>query len=666
MKTADRHRHATLALAASFVLLSGGCLKTDLIAGAFNQGALDNSGGDPFHDPAELRRDIARRLIKDEITDGFFGQSTDPYVASWLDQAAKQAGRFKDVVINLCCAQGSNIGNACQLRPLPREGAMRETADTQNVRAALLRITQGWAGTDVGTAPFCGAGKLDEKSTGHFADYVRFHAAMERAVRAVAPKLVERIIDPAALEQGAAEAFAEAAAYLRKRRWRREIQRRTTAFVIKGGASTGIYSAGATWVVLHLIDGCMNDEACSVGHTMDYRVKLISGTSTGAMVSTAVDYYNAGKSADDRKKRIEQLGRWFTCYGVNDLYCTHSDQLFDLAKNLDGVLEFRGIEKLLGDAVDCDVLDNDSELLLNTVDFRSGRVFAVSDQDPRENRRTDAVVRSAVASAASPLVVKPVARLPVNYASKQVGTYLDGGVRSEIPLLPVAKRGAERVLLIASAQSVLGETKPLSSAIKIAARYIDVSTGGVAERDYAGSQQYIESARLAEIDACAEILRQTPDRCPAASCNADALCEASFTEVCLPPGAKAPAPTEGSRTYDRVQHLWKLTSIFRDETAVEGLHGYNFDPTELRRLFFAGAEVARVRCMEIARTLGLPVTLPGMRAKITAWCAPELPEPDALCAGVKASDHAQQDKLVTCSETYTPNPGKDCDAAGGK
>src|SRR6185369_9152331 len=120
-----------------------------------------------------------------------------------------------------------------------------------------------------------------------------------------------------------------------------------------------------------------------------------------------------------------------------------------------------------------------------------------------------------------------------------------------------------------------------------------------------------------------------------------------------PPSAnqRAPAPAAGSRTYDRVQHLWKLTSIFRDEIAVEGLHGYNFDPVELRRLFFAGAEVARVRCLEIARTLGLPVSAPGMRAKITAWCAPELPDAATLCAGVQSTDHAQQDKITTCSET---------------
>src|SRR6185436_5957431 len=79
MKHDSRPRPARAALAAavSLVLVSGGCLKTDLIATAFNGGALDNSSGDPFHDPIELRRDIARRLIKEEITDGFFGQSKD-------------------------------------------------------------------------------------------------------------------------------------------------------------------------------------------------------------------------------------------------------------------------------------------------------------------------------------------------------------------------------------------------------------------------------------------------------------------------------------------------------------------------------------------------------------------------------------------------------------
>jgi predicted acylesterase/phospholipase RssA len=674
MTSSDRPAptRALAAMAAALVLAAGGCFKTDTLARAFNAGALDNSSGDPFHDPTVLKREIARHLVKEQLTDGYFGQGPSPdgaYVAKWLDRAAQEPQKLARAVVDICCAQHANIGESCH--PRRDDGAdpdpNHEAELTQAARANLLRTTKHWANGDVPETALCNAGALDAPAARRFVDYVRFHAAVERAVRAAAPVLVERLVSPAALQQGAAEALSQAAAYLRARRWRREMGRRTTGLVVKGGASTGIYSAGIVWVALHLIDSCLRDDVCSDHGKRDLRFSLISGTSTGAMISAAVDHFNAAKSEGDRGRRIDRLARWFTCYGVSDLYCVRQRPIYDLADAQTGVMEFQGIDKLLRAAVDCDMLNNESELLLNTVDFRSGRIWALSDQDPAENRRTDDVVRAAVASAALPLIVKPIGKMPVNYDKQQEGTWLDGGIRSEIPLLPLAQRGAERVLLVASAQSVLGETKPLTNALSIAQRYIDVSTGGVAERDLAFAQQYIESARLAEIDACLELLRQQPALCPEPGCHAEALCEASWNDVCAPATTPATTPTAapvaGTRTYDRIRNMWKLTSFFRDETAVEGLHGYSFEPSELRRLFYAGAEAGRVRCQEIARTLGLPVDLRGMPAKIARWCIPDLPDSQALCDPSITGPHVAAGEVPVCDDDVPFVPGgegKDC------
>jgi hypothetical protein len=269
-------------------------------------------------------------------------------------------------------------------------------------------------------------------------------------------------------------------------------------------------------------------------------------------------------------------------------------------------------------------------------------------------------VQAGLASALLPLIGSPVLHLPVgrrfdpSRPDETEPAYLDGGIRSELPLLPLARRGAERVLVVSSAASVLGETRRLENAIQIATRYIDVSTGGIAESELAHARRHAESVRSSEIEACYDWLKESSAAlCPGKECDFPRICELrDFAGACSrrskSPPDEARRPQAALASY--VEPHWRILGVFRDEAEIEPLKGYDFDPVELRRLFRAGAEEARLRCHEIARLLGVapergPLD-PALEAKIVRWCSTELPRHAEVCAGIVREDHG----LRTCGD----------------
>jgi predicted acylesterase/phospholipase RssA len=654
------------------VLLFAGCLiKTDLIGSAFNGGVIDTSAGDPFRAPADVRADTVARLVKAELIDGYFAQGDHadaPHrVADWMDRAAADRTGFWERVVDLCTAEGAHFAPASGTSPgaAPADGGTPgpeapPSSQGQVAREKVLTTASQW--TDPPKQPICnGPNDRNDHALQHFADYVRFTNAVERAARAVAQVLIEGLIDKDAVERGAELAFRQVAHYIRHRGWHREIDRRTAGLVIKGGASTGIYSAGAVWVTLNVIFECMRDATCRA-HQPDPRFSLISGTSTGAFVAAAVDRFNTA-SDDDRSAELARIPYWFTCVGMNEMYCIRSGFIANLASETSpqlGALEFDGLERILESEIRCDEMQNASELVLNTVDFRSGRLFSLSDQDVSELRTKHDVVEGVLASALLPLIGKPVARLPVS-PGKEDATYLDGGIRSELPILPLVRRGAERVLVVSSAASILGETGRLRNALDIARRYIDLSTGGVTEGEMGHAQRQVESIRFAEMLACEGMLYRGGEasRAPMLRqlceppCRRHALCETRWTkeELCRPKqtesSAPSPSPRPSSRDEDDAQSLrppvehiasvWRMKGIFRDQEHVAETHGYDFNAPDQRRLFRAGAEAARLRCTEIADLLGIDYSPPNQRKKLAAWCSPVLRPVAEICGKMPPS-----------------------------
>ncbi|AKT36198.1 patatin-like phospholipase family protein [Chondromyces crocatus] len=679
-------RAGPLLLGALTVGAASCIVRTDFVPAAFNNGALD-SKGDPFREPAAVRAEVVERLVWDEVIDGYFGQGSGSapghQVAPWLQRVAQSPTGFLEIAS--CAAFGA--GPRCALAATTPEQGREE------IKTRLRALTAVTAGEAVG--PMCeGFGRPNWPVFERVLDEIRFRQAIARAARSVGEVLQEGLVDETAVLQGAERAFQHAAQYIGDRRWRRERDRHTTGLVVKGGAATGIFSAGVVWSVLHLIHGCMSDPTCGKGR--DLRFKLLSGTSTGAMITTAVDRFNSATTAAERRAGLDDIPKWFTCYSLTDLFCVRSapiTRLFDIGDAAQkGVLEFDGIRKVLSSCVDERMQKNRSELILNTVEFRTGALYALSDQ--AELRSPACVVEAALASSLLPVIANPVVQLPVGlpYDPTQLDatepSFLDGGIRSEIPLMPLARRGAERVLVVSSANSILGGTHRLRNALEIAQRYIDVSVGGVTESDLVHAKRHAESVRQAEIEACRERLREGDALCPPDSpCDAHKICETrAWSDACsrsqgLPPpsapeelASPPPAPAaEDANEAQRVKRLglddtdvlappiepfWRVMGVFRNESSVDSLNGYNFEPAELRRLFRAGAEQGRLRCLDIARLLGIPsdpsTVDAAMEAKLVRWCSPELPKNEALCGGIthaegfRSCDQPAPDTLNAC------------------
>jgi predicted acylesterase/phospholipase RssA len=652
--------HSRRALA--YALVAAGavtsCFKVDLIPKAYNSGALGGYAEDPQHDPTDRRRRIVTSIVKSELIDGYFGQGDSPPAESvdvWLARAAQDTPALCWQVVDSASNRRANTVWKCPGTPrreiAPK--AARELFQERNMVDSLehlSEVVEQWS--PPAHRPVCSSpGTRDDAAIAAFSDHVRFHHAVERAVQGLVPPLVEGLIDTNAIVEGARIAMQEARTYLHQRTWKRRLDSHVTGLVVQGGAVDGIYSAGAVWGVLNLINGCNDDEVCSSHHTLDFRLRLLSGTSTGAMVSTATDVFNSCPDASCRKRVLAQIVEWFTCLGLNDLYCVRNNSIADLVTTQAGALEFDGIGEQLRTVVSCQTMTTGSELILNTVDFRSGKLFDLSDQDPAELQTPEDVVQGAIASAVLPAIARPVQRLPVNYDPAVPAIYLDGGIRSELPILPLVRRGAERVLVVSSSASTVSETNFLKDALSIAKRYIDISTGGVSESEILHAERQVESVRLGENDNCldhaAEVCR--------GPCASAMLCEGRWDDVCpspqhreenatKAPNAKLPRAPEESR----IGELWQTLSIHRDEERVASVPGYQFDPKLARQLFEAGAESARARCLEIARLLGMNIT--ASEANIVKWCAPEALT-DAACKNVKhkASDPTQ---LRSCVGPY--------------
>jgi hypothetical protein len=125
--------------------------------------------------------------------------------------------------------------------------------------------------------------------------------------------------------------------------------------------------------------------------------------------------------------------------------------------------------------------------------------------------------------------------------------------------------------------------------------------------------------------------------CDTKVCSHWNVCNGDLAHACQP-DAKTPLDTrklEDQQTLaQRCEPFWKMETIFVDNSNVDGLSGYNFQPSELRRLFRAGAEAARVRCLDLARLLTI---LPERGAtsqdiaNVNQWCAASMPSAATLC-----------------------------------
>ncbi|MBL8742571.1 MAG: patatin-like phospholipase family protein, partial [Myxococcales bacterium] len=485
------------------------------------------------------------------------------------------------------------------------------------------------------------------------ADAARFIAGLELATLDTARMVDEQLVTFAQSTAGLDAAMDEAGRYMHGRRWKMSSRAPTLGIAVKGGASSGTYSAGATWRVLTLLQRYAEykdslpagDPALAQGiSAKEARFALASGTSAGAIVAAVVDLFHqdvcpidpkatqfreafkkdvhndmaSGTACKEYARRL--MATVFTCTNQDSLYCIDRQPLWNLASDQLGLMDFRGLRLLMDRHIKEPSLVNSSELVVTTVDFRWGELYIQSDQDP-STIPLDAQApygtpearlfmrRNIEASFVLPFIAHPVDELWVG-GERRRGVFLDGGIKSEIPLLALGQRGVDHALVIGSGPTKITPTAPQPNAALIAARYLDLSLSAVTEGEWNAMVPYARYVESKEREACEQILGLGAQRTP----QQDFFCKGDYARACS--GRDAP-----SRRFETL-------GIFRPES-VDPSFGYSFDQVQMRRLFNAGAETIRGRCEEVASFLGMRGVKPEL---LDAWCNESPIAEEELCA----------------------------------
>ncbi|CAM4294881.1 patatin-like phospholipase family protein [Corallococcus sp. ZKHCc1 1396] len=403
-----------------------------------------------------------------------------------------------------------------------------------------------------------------------------------------------------ALSQGIREGAASAAGYVRARAWRRDLRRPSNAVVLSGGGANGAFSAGAIWRLLGILEQCRGKpapEGCG-----DARIDLAAGTSTGALISTLVDLFHT--PGQEAKARRLLMGN-YTCTVESDLYCVNSTWLWNLADDTRGLVQFDGVYTKLEEVIQPGMFHNGTELVSVSVDFQTGDVFGVSDQDPEDFKAgvTDAerkrgMTRAIVASIVEPVLSDPVVSLP-SASGKRKGTYYDGGVRSGLPLLQAVQRGAERVLVISTGGVNPGPAKSPKNAMNVLMRTIDLFVAQPRVGEVQQAELLAVARRLGEYNVC--IMRgASEDFCRRKG--------PGFQAPGLAPAA-GQAVWMGAARFDQVATSWRTAWMFKPEMGLATASGYSFTPEVMQPLFVAGVESLQKRCTEVLGLFDIQGTL---------------------------------------------------------
>jgi hypothetical protein len=177
------------------------------------------------------------------------------------------------------------------------------------------------------------------------------------------------------------------------------------------------------------------------------------------------------------------------------------------------------------------------------------------------------------------------------------GTYLDGGVRSGLPLLEAVKRGAERVLVLSTSRIEPDRIAEPGNAIKILMRTIDLLSGQPRIGEVQLGELAAVERRMLEYNVCSERLGSLPSE---SKPDVTQFCERRSGFFPAPLGVQAAAVGWiGPAHFRQVASSWQTTWVFRPEEEVEIASGYAFDPKVMRKLFELGAVTFQKRCHEI-------------------------------------------------------------------
>jgi predicted acylesterase/phospholipase RssA len=614
-----------------FLLLTVlGCTTKDIIE-SYNEGSY-NTVGTPSESRCDAERRVIRQVIEDELSLALY-EDTSPRPEDMSNVGGTKGARsyftlmdeiYQSVVALMACDGNPNdcydVRSSTSAASPPRSAA-GGTGREPNAQPWVQRqFVQRFKSRSVGPSPVeedteatwtievlrklkTPAGKKlpwlpvkpapgdDEPDTiRSFRNAIRFSTALEEVARRLAQKARERLIladlacsidagessQPAErFEDHLRAAIERIAAYQGEdgRSWHRHSDRPVVALAVSGGSSDGMFSAGVVWQILSLVDAYKSRNSDHTHAVFD----LVSGTSAGALIAAATDIFQTTATHGDRQAALDRLAFWFTCLSADQLYCVNTTSPAALLDELDGLVTFDGVSTVLRDAYMESELSNSSEILLNTVDFGTGSLIALSDQDPFR-RRCLADVHTAILSSISlPIIATPVPK--VREGDAYIRTFLlDGGVRAELPLMPLLRRGAHRVVAVSSAHSeVLSSRLPVNAG-DVVQRYIGLMARHTSEQEIEMVPHHYEARALRELRLCQGLESSAGDDCRSLLFGERGGLEPDEFEIAL---------------------------FNRREFEVDSAPGYSFDPRKSIELFRSGAEEVRARCDAIAEYLGL-------------------------------------------------------------
>jgi predicted acylesterase/phospholipase RssA len=389
--------------------------------------------------------------------------------------------------------------------------------------------------------------------------------------------------------------------YITARRWSRTLDRPRTSLVLSGGAGTGAFEAGFVNRLLGILQKC-NDaqkDGCQ-GATIDLAV----GTSTGSLVAFLVDMFGIPDPAQKNLAR-KLLRDEYTCSVENDLYCQVNEPITKIRTTVPGLVKFDGIEALLGKYWSPQMSSNATELITTSVDYETGDIYVDSDQDPDDAGDRAGRVQSVLASIVEPLMAYPVRELPRKNGALK-GTFIDGGIRSGLPVMEAMYRGAERTVIVSTSSIDPDPILRPEDTVTMVLRTIDLLVQQPRVSEVQQADLAATTRRMSEYNLCRWRYQVVGGDMLADSREVDEFCaRKQLTPSTGPHAQAAVAGWMVPGTLDQVASSWQSAWVYRSEKPVPGMIGYSFDPIGMRKLYLQGIETFQDRCQEVLDLLAI-------------------------------------------------------------
>jgi predicted acylesterase/phospholipase RssA len=608
-----RHAAATLHACVTVVLLTtalltAGCfLRTPHLLNAANKPPWPGS-----QPPRKAMADRIKLIVRTHMVDGY----VDPWeVGRWLDAMAKDPKPILDLLHGLAEESGGDLTSLYKDFNLAVSPASPTQHSEWGIPPPPLSIENGIVRLGALARPL-----ETEQIVGCELDAERF-AANARGIASSLLVLQNTGLDPldpqwdADLREGIRCGAGLAKDYLQERHWNRRVGRPTTAIVISGGSANGAFSAGFLWRLTEVLQTC---KAASGNQSCPHAgIDLAVGTSTGSLIAVMLDVFST--NGQEQRGR-DLMRRNYTCSTAAEVYCVNDVWSWQLLQDTRGLVQFDGLRNKLNEMWTNAQRDNAMELVTMAVDLQTGDLLAESDQDTADGHTTSERVDAVLASGSIPVMTDPIERL----GGGRAGTFVDGGVRSDAPVMEAFRRGAERVLVIKSSGLDSDPQLRQPHAGKILARTVDLFIDQVAASEIQQASLFATARRLGEHNLCeyrlwaagrrrefpkreaVEEIREERDR----FCKRESLVphetRGLTREESAVSSAKGAVPAFlGPDLFEQVAQSVRSVWVMRPEGA-ESATGYQVDSGMMKRLFILGIKTFQARCLDVLRLLDIP------------------------------------------------------------